>query len=133
MGFILACGICVAGLGMAVFPPVIWWAAIASIWFVSVSIVRSRFNLPNRLIPGPLVSILLLLLISVLGFTLAGPTLHLFLLPLCLLTTSINLPNGREVELRGLQAIRFLAMVAVVSLILSAGVEYFRISRMTAE
>ena len=101
MDFILACGLCVAGLGKAVFPPVIWWAVIGSIWFVSISIVRSRFNLPSRLIPGPLVAILMLFLISVLGYAVAGPTLHLLLLPLCLFTTNLKQRVGRESELPG--------------------------------
>src|SRR5262245_1423147 len=131
MSAILACGVCAAGIGRAIFPPVLWWALIATLWFVALAVVRARFDLPSWVIPRPLGAVVIVLLITWIGSVGAGPFFHLLLLVPCTISTTHKLLARSNTLPRERRAILVVLSVVVACLGVATGAEYFHVSRMT--
>lgn len=128
---ILACGSCAGGVQAVLFPPVGFWALIACLWFVSAVVVRKRYEIPSRLVPGPLGAIAAVVILTALAAG-GGPAVYLLLIPPTIVSAGHKIvdPESARSDV-GRRRVVALFAAAVVCLSVTAGVAYWRVSRMT--
>ena len=124
---VLACGVCATGMEKALFPPVMAWAGIVSLWYLALAIVRERFALRSALIPRIRGALMVLLGCTVMAIQL-GPTLHLLLLPFCIASTIHKLLMKAA---PGRTAYLAVSATSLGLLVVAAVGEYWRVSVMT--
>jgi hypothetical protein len=116
-----------------VFPPVFTWCIVGSVWFVALSWVKRATHIPSKWIPGPVASVMFVLVVLIASAWPFGPFLNLAFLPCCVVgsLSALRATADNPAHLRGRRLVMIVGAIAVACLVVGSAVAFHRAARMS--
>ena len=128
-----ACGVCTYAFMWNAFPPVLTWCIVGSVWFVALSWVKRATHIPSEWIPGPVASVMFVLIVLIASAWPFGPFLNLAFLPFCVVgsLSALRTTADNPAHLRGRRLVMIVGAIAVACLAVGSAFAMHRAARMS--